>query len=131
MHEHERRDHPAGMKRVASVIRLRPEKAEEYRALHAAVWPAVQERIRASNITNYSIFLRDGLLFAYFEYVGEDLDRDLAVLDADPETQRWLALTDPCQQDPDGEDGRPWRALTEIWHLGPGPRSSHDERSGS
>ena len=115
---YEHHDHPTRMKRVASVIRLRPEKAEEYRALHAAVWPAVQERIRASNITNYSIFLRDGLLFAYFEYVGDDYDADMAAIRADEITQQWWKLTDPCQEPLlSAGPGEWWVEAEEIFRL--------------
>lgn len=117
----ENHEHPTRMKRVASVIRLRPEKAEEYRALHAAVWPAVQERIRASNITNYSIFLRDGLLFAYYEYVGDDYDADMAAIRADEITQQWWKLTDPCQEPlPTAQEGEWWVEAEEIFRLDSG-----------
>ncbi|WP_290863599.1 L-rhamnose mutarotase [Hamadaea sp.] len=103
---------------MASVIRLRPEKAEEYRTLHAAVWPAVQERIRASNITNYSIFLRDGLLFAYFEYVGDDYEADMAAIRADEITQQWWKLTDPCQEPlPTADPGEWWVEAEEVFRL--------------
>jgi L-rhamnose mutarotase len=35
--------------------------------------------------------------------------------------QRWLALTDPCQVDPEpGQPGGPWRDLTLAWHLAEG-----------
>jgi len=117
----ENHEHSTRMKRVASVIRLRPEKAEEYRALHAAVWPAVQERIRASNITNYSIFLRDGLLFAYYEYVGDDYDADMAAIRADETTQQWWKLTDPCQEPlPTAQEGEWWVEAEEIFRLDSG-----------
>ncbi|MFD9513179.1 L-rhamnose mutarotase [Streptomyces mirabilis] len=52
------------MQRFAAVIRLRPEKESEYRALHAAAWPDVLAALKRANIGNYSIFLRDGLLFS-------------------------------------------------------------------
>ncbi len=52
------------MKRYASVIGLRPEGEARYRELHAAVWPAVLDRLSTSHIRNYSIFVRDGLLFS-------------------------------------------------------------------
>jgi L-rhamnose mutarotase len=105
------------MRRVATVIRLRPEKEEEYRRLHADVWPAVLERITRSNIRNYSIFLRDGLLFSYYEYVGDDLERDLAAVAADPETQRWWQLTDPCQQPVEtAGEGTWWAPMAEVFH---------------
>ena len=46
-------------------------------------------KIRECNIRNYSIFHRKGQLFAYFEYVGDDFDADMARMADDPETQRW------------------------------------------
>lgn len=117
-HEQELQDQPVPIKRVASVIRLRPAKAEEYRTLHAAVWPAVQQRIRASNITNYSIFLRDGLLFAYFEYVGHDYEADMAAIRDDEITQQWWKLTEPCQEPlPTAGPGEWWVEADEVFRL--------------
>ena len=46
------------MKRMGLVLGIRPEGIEEYRKLHAAVWPDVLARIAACNSRNYSIFLR-------------------------------------------------------------------------
>jgi len=106
------------MKRVATVIRLRPEKEEEYRRLHAEVWPGVLDRLTRSNVRNYSIFLRDGLLFGYYEYVGADYDADMAAVRADPESQRWWAFTDPCQEPvPTAAEGEWWAPAEEVFHL--------------
>jgi L-rhamnose mutarotase len=104
--------------RYASVIQLKPGAEAEYRQLHAAVWPAVARRIKECNIRNYSIFLRDGVLFSYFEYTGVDYDADMAAMAADDETRRWWALTDPCQQ-PVGsaEPGQWWAPMAEVFHL--------------
>ena len=68
------------MKRYGQVIRLKPEMEEKYRALHAAVWPGVLKTIHECNIRNYSIYLRDGYLFSYFEYVGSDFDADMTII---------------------------------------------------
>jgi L-rhamnose mutarotase len=106
------------LQRVAQTIRLRPELREEYLRLHAAVWPGVEAALRAANIRNYSIFLRDDTLFAYFEYWGDDLARDMEAIGADPETQRWWRLTDPCQEPwPDRGTGGNWSDLALVWHL--------------
>ena len=59
---------------VGQVIGIQPEKLEEYKRYHAAVWPEVLAMITECNIRNYSIYHKDGLLFAYFEYVGNDFD---------------------------------------------------------
>jgi L-rhamnose mutarotase len=106
------------MQRYASVIKLRPEKEREYRVLHSAVWSGVLAQIEKSNIHNYSIFLRDGVLFSYLEYHGEDFAADMKRMALDPETQRWWALTDPCQQPVDTADPREWWSpLDEVFHV--------------
>jgi L-rhamnose mutarotase len=58
------------------------------------------------------------LLISYFEYVGEDYDADMAGIAADPESQRWWKLTDPCQESvSDPTSGQWWTPIEEIWHL--------------
>jgi L-rhamnose mutarotase len=105
------------MKRYGSVIRVRPDKLEQYKRLHAAVWPEVLDRIRKSNIRNYTILYRDGLLFSYFEYVGDDYDADLAAIAADAATQKWWKLTDPCQQPVEtAGEGEWWAPMEEVFH---------------
>jgi L-rhamnose mutarotase len=106
------------MKRVAQIVGLRPEKAEEYLELHRQVWPAVQQTLRDAHVTNYSIFLRDGVLFSYFEYTGDDYPADMARIAADPETQRWWTHTDPCQEPlPTAQPGELWVEAEEIFRL--------------
>ncbi len=105
------------MQRVASVIRLRPEHEAEYLRLHAEVWPSVLDQITRSGITNYSIFLRDGYLFSYYEYVGTDLAADMAAMAADPVTQRWWELCDPCQERVStAAPGEHWAPMREVFH---------------
>lgn len=108
----------SAMKRVGSAVRLRPELRERYLELHAAVWPEVEATLTACNIRNYTIWLLDDLLFAAFEYVGTDYAADMARIAADPDTQRWWQLTDPCQEPlPGTPDDQQWISLPEIWHL--------------
>jgi len=105
------------MKRYGSVIKVKPEKLDEYIALHADPWPEVLQMIRACNIQNYSIYYKDGFLFSYFEYVGEDYDADMKKMAADPKTQAWWKLTDPCQE-PLGtvKPGEWWASMDEVFH---------------
>jgi L-rhamnose mutarotase len=110
------------MKRYGMVIGLRSEKIEEYRRLHAAVWPDVLKMIAACNIRNYSIYLRrldDGqhYLFSYFEYVGTDFAADMAKMAADPTTQRWWSLCKPCQRPLTGcSKDEWWAGMEELFH---------------
>lgn len=110
------------MKRYGTVIEVKAEKLDEYKRLHAAVWPGVLALIKACNLQNYSIYLRklpDGkyYLFSYFEYVGNDFANDMAKMAADPETQRWWAVCMPCQEPlPDRAQGEWWAGMEEVFH---------------
>jgi len=107
------------MRRMGLCNRLRPEKAVEYKALHDATWPGVLAAISAANIRNYSIFLREpeNLLFAYWEYHGEDIAADMRKIAADPITQKWWEITDPCQEPYETRtEGDWWAGMTEIFY---------------
>lgn len=107
------------MKRYAMVIGIKPEKIDEYKALHASVWPAVLEQIKRSHIRNYTIYLREpeNLLFSHFEYHGKDFDADMARMAADPTTQQWWAVCEPCQvQLASIRDGEHWAVMAEVFH---------------
>lgn len=82
--------------RFGQVGRLKPEKVEEYRTLHANPWPEVLKTIADCNLRNYSIFIHELTVFSYFEYVGKDYDGDMAKMEADPITQEWWKHTKPC-----------------------------------
>jgi L-rhamnose mutarotase len=104
------------------VIGLQPDKVEEYKRLHADVWPDVLAMIRTVNIRNYSIYLRtldDGrpYLFSYFEYTGSDFQADMAKMAADPTTQRWWSHCMPCQRPlSDRPDDEWWAPMEEVFH---------------
>lgn len=107
------------MKRYGSVIGLSEEGKAEYKALHAAVWPGVLAKIAECNIRNYSIYLKEpeNLMFAYFEYHGQDFAADMAAMAADPETQRWWAVCMPLQRPLDTrKDGEWWADMEEVFH---------------
>jgi L-rhamnose mutarotase len=105
------------MKRYGSVIGLKPEKLDEYKQLHAAVWPGVLKTIYDCNIRNYSIYYKDGLLFSYFEYVGDDYEADMQKMAADPVTQDWWAVCIPCQQPLETRaQGEWWASMEEFFH---------------
>ena len=99
--------------RIGMVINVKPEMLETYRALHADPWPDVLAALRAHHISNYSIFLRDGVLFSYFEYDGDDLDADMQSIGEDPVTQEWWSHTDPCQQPLESAEPGQWWAPAE------------------
>ena len=104
--------------RYGSVIKVKPEKLEEYKYLHANPWPEIDGMIKECNIRNYSIYYRDGYLFSYFEYTGNDYDADMKKMAADSATQAWWELTDPCQEPVEtAGEGEWWAAMEEVYHL--------------
>lgn len=105
------------MKRYGCVLRVKPEAEAKYKAYHARVWPEVLETIRKCNIRNYSIFLKDGYLFAYYEYTGSDYNADMARMAADPKTQEWWAIMIPMQDPlPTRKEGEWWAEMEEVFH---------------
>ena len=104
--------------RYGTVIKVKPEKLEEYKTLHANPWPGVNKMIRECNIRNYSIYYRDGYLFSYFEYTGKDFDADMQKMAADSLTREWWKLTDPCQEPVEtAGEGVWWADMEEVYHL--------------
>ena len=56
------------MERVCFLLKVKPEKLEEYKERHRHVWPDMLQALRETGWHNYSIFLRDdGLFVGYFE----------------------------------------------------------------
>ncbi|MGE4488898.1 MAG: L-rhamnose mutarotase [Kiritimatiellales bacterium] len=104
--------------RFARVIGLRREAVEEYRKLHAEIWPEIAEAIRQVGLHNYSIHLRefpDGniYLFSYFEYTGSDFKADIARLSNVPRMDEWNACCEACQIPLGNRNEREWWAEME------------------
>jgi L-rhamnose mutarotase len=110
------------MQRYGWVIGVKEEKLDEYKKLHAAVWPDVLKMIAECNITNYSIYLRklpDGkyYLFSYLEYTGDDFEADCGKMAADEMTQKWWDVCMPCQVPlEDRVEGAWWADMEEVFH---------------
>lgn len=103
------------MKRYGLVTRLKPGGYANYKSLHAAVWPDVLKMIKDCHIQNYSIYHYEGLLFSYFEYVGDDFKTDMAKMAADPTTQEWWKA---CTPDFDSfTPGEFWTGMEELFYL--------------
>ena len=106
------------VKRIGQVIGITPEDIQEYENLHATVCPSIKKIIKQANISNYSIFRYQNLLFAYLEYTGTDYEADMAKLAAEPEMQRWWKITDQMQwQVPEAKVKEWWHVINENFHV--------------
>jgi L-rhamnose mutarotase len=56
------------VERVCFLLRVRPDRLDEYRERHRDVWPEMLDALRDAGWRNYSLFLGDdGLLVGYVE----------------------------------------------------------------
>lgn len=103
------------MKRKAFKMKLKPGHAEEYKKRHDAIWPELRGLLKASGISDYSIFLDEetNTLFAVQKQDGESSSQDLG---NDPVVQKWWKYMADIMESND--DFSPVTVpLTEVFHL--------------
>lgn len=72
------------------VHHVRPDRLEEYRARHQAVWPEMLKALRDAGWRNYRLYLgEDGLLVGHVE--ADDLDAAQAAMERTAVNERWQA----------------------------------------
>ena len=82
------------MPRYCFQLQVRPERLDEYKERHRAVWPEMLAALRDTGWRNYSLFLRsDGLLVGYVE--ADDLAAAQAAMAATEVNARWQAEMAP------------------------------------
>ncbi len=106
------------VKRYGRIIAVKKGKFEEYKKYHSNVWAAHLKKISECNIRNFSIYHKDGLLFSYFEYVGDQFEKDMKELDQDPVTVEWMEIMKNLQEPlATAEKGEYWSLMEEVFHL--------------
>lgn len=104
------------MPRVCFTLQVRPDRLEEYRQRHAAVWPDMLRALRDAGWRDYQLFLReDGLLVG--TVVVDDLAAAQAAVDASEVSERWEADMKSFFDLPDGRDGRDKYELDLVFDL--------------
>jgi L-rhamnose mutarotase len=73
--------------RSAFVLRVRPDKIDEYVEAHRKVWPEMLAALREAGLRNYTIFRHGNEVFGYFE--SDDLEAAAANMDAREVNARW------------------------------------------
>jgi len=102
------------MPRYCFQLQVRPGRIAEYVERHQAVWPEMQDALRATGWRNYSLFLRDdGLLIGYVE--ADDLAASQAAMEALDVNTRWQAEMVEFFAGTTPAEGFP--LLREIFHL--------------
>jgi L-rhamnose mutarotase len=106
------------MKRVGFMLKVKPEKMEEYKRHHEAVWPEMLDALRQTGWHNYSLFMRDdGLLFGYFE-TPTSLAEAQAGMERTEVNTRWQEFMAPYFEIPPGaHPDQMFIELEEVFHL--------------
>lgn len=105
------------MQRVCFLLRVKPDRLDEYRERHRRVWPEMQQALRETGWNNYSLFLSDdGLLVGYLE--TEDFEAAKAGM-AEREVNRcWQAeMAEFFEGLESGAADTDMRPLDEVFHL--------------
>ncbi len=78
------------MAKLAFKMKLKPDRREEYKRRHAAIWPELIKLLHDTGVRDYSIFLdkETDILFAVQEQEGESSSQDLG---DNPIVQKWWA----------------------------------------
>ena len=104
------------MERYGKVIKIKAGKLSYYKKLHANPWTEVKNAIKECNLRNFSIYYKDGYLFSYYEYIGDDYGADMKKLEE--LTREWLNETDQCQEPVESaKTNEWWSEMEEIFHL--------------
>ena len=105
------------MKRICFVLQVKPDRLEEYKERHRAVWPEMLAALRETGWQNYSLFLRpDGMLVGYLE--TEDFERARAGMAKREINDRWQREMADFFVQPDGSlPDRAMEPLEEVFHL--------------
>jgi L-rhamnose mutarotase len=105
------------VQRICFQLQVRPDRLDEYRARHEAVWPEMLDALSAAGWRNYSLFLApSGMLIGYLE--ADDFEAALAAMEATDVNARWQSEMAEFFQDLDGR--RPDEGLLrldEVFHL--------------
>lgn len=96
---------------------VRPDQVEEYRRVHAAVWPELLEALHEAGWRNYSLFVADdGLLVGFVETEGDDDLETIQRRVQGPVNDRWQRSVAALFAS-DGAPDQAWRVLPEVFHL--------------
>ena len=99
--------------RNAFVLRVHPDKLDEYVAAHRDVWPEMLDALRGAGIRNYTIFRHGNEMFGYFE--ADDLEAAARYLAQQDVSTRWQdAMAELLEQRVPDEGPPP---LEEVFRL--------------
>lgn len=102
------------MERAAFLLKVRPDRLEEYRKQHESVWPEMLEALRRNGWRNYSLFTtEDGHLFGYVE-ADESFQKSVEGMSKEDINIRWQELMAPSFEN---LVGLPDQSMVRLEHI--------------
>ena len=102
------------MERIAFALPIKPDRVDDYRRTHAAVWDELQAENTRAGIRNLSVFLFGHHAIGYLEC--DDWDVASAYLDASEVQSRWQAKHEVILDVRIGDGLVPLEILEEVFH---------------
>ena len=96
-------------------MKLKPGFKEEYKKRHDEIWPELEQLIRETGVSDYSIFLDEqtNILFAVQKQSGDSSSQDLGT---NPLVQKWWAyMADIMETNPDNSPVT--IPMEEVFHM--------------
>lgn len=104
------------MERVCFQLQVKPDRLEEYKERHAAIWPDMLRALKDTGWNNYSLFLRpDGLLIGYVE--TEDFAAAQHAMAATEVNARWQSEMGEFFVELEGRPDEAFVRIEEVFHL--------------
>ena len=103
------------MERCCFTFTLRPGMEEEYRRRHEQIWPEMVAALKASGISNYTLFRRGLEVCAYAE-CEPDAATAFGRMGATDVNRRWGEWFEDVIEQLTDDDGE-LRWAEQVWHL--------------
>ncbi|MBT3604202.1 MAG: L-rhamnose mutarotase [Candidatus Latescibacteria bacterium] len=106
------------MKRIGFLLKVKKDKIDEYKKIHAKVWPELLETLSRCGWHNYSLFMQDdGTLFGYFE-TPNSLQSAIEAMNNEEINTKWQEMMAPFFESPNGARADEiLMELEEVFHL--------------
>lgn len=101
------------MEHVSFVLKIEPDRVEEYKARHENVDPELEAEFKKAGIHRYHIFFHEGILFAYMEV--ENYEEAMKQVGAHPANTKWQKFMSDMLLD--WENGEKVKSIPEMYRF--------------
>ena len=105
------------MERAGFLLKVRPDKIDEYKERHKEVWPDHLEALSRHGWKNFSLFLADdGQLFGYVE-AEDTIKKSLDGMTSEDVNMRWQEFMNECFEQLSGRPDESFVHLEHVFYL--------------